>query len=233
MIFVISNPRLRRLLRILIPFVLMPAVIILGVCIFPDKSYAWVSIAVAVLAVVLFCAGFEKKLTGTRRLVIIAVMTALSILGRFVFAVIPGFKPITAMLVITAIWLGGESGFLVGALTALISNFYFGQGPWTPFQMLAFGLIGIFAGLLSGPLKKSRPALALYGIFAGIMYSCLMDVWTVLWYDNSFHWDMYGAAIVTAVPYIISYAVSNVIFLLLLGRPFGEKLERIKIKYGV
>jgi len=233
MIFVISNPTLRKALRLLIPFILIPAVLILGVSIFPDKSYAWVSFTITILAIILFCAGFEKKITGTRRLVIIAVMTSLSILGRFVFAAVPGFKPITAMVVITAIWLGGESGFLVGALTALISNFYFGQGPWTPFQMLSFGLIGIFAGLLSKPLKKSRIALAVYGVFTGVMYSCLMDVWTVLWYDNSFHWDMYGAAIITAIPYIISYAVSNVVFLLLLGRPFGEKLERIKIKYGV
>ena len=233
MIFVIENERLRQLLRRLIPFVLMPLVIAAGFLLFPAKSYAVTTVLVTVLALVLFCAGFEKKITGTRRMVIIAVMTALSVLGRFLFSAIPGFKPITAMVVITAIWLGGESGFLVGALTALISNFYFGQGPWTPLQMLSFGLIGLLAGFLSAPLKKSRVLLAVYGVFAGIMYSCLMDIWTVLWANNSFQWNMYGAAIVTAVPYMFSYALSNVVFLLLLGRPFGEKLARIKLKYGV
>jgi len=60
-----------------------------------------------------------------------------------------------------------------------------------------------------------------------------MDVWSVLWYENGFHPRLYLGALVTAAPYMFSYAVSNVIFLLLLGRPFGEKLERIKIKYGV
>ena len=233
MIFVIRNPRLRRFLRAALPFVLIPAVVALGVYVFDEKSYGFISLVVVILAMVLFCAGFEKRTVGTRRIIVIAVMTALSILGRFVFAPIPGFKPITAMIVITAIWLGGESGFLVGVLTVVISNFYFGLGPWTPFQMFAFGMIGLIAGFLAEPLKKSRVALALYGVFAGVAFSCIMDVWSVLWYENGFHPQLYWGALLTAVPYMFSYAVSNVIFLLLLGRPFGEKLERIKIKYGV
>ena len=233
MIFVIKNPRLRRFLRAALPFVLIPAVVALGVYVFDEKSYAFICLAVVICAMVLFCAGFEKRTVGTRRIIVIAVMTALSILGRFVFAPIPGFKPITAMIVITAIWLGGESGFLVGVLTVVISNFYFGQGPWTPFQMLGWGLIGLLAGYLHKPLKQSRVALSIYGVFAGLVYSLLMDVWSVLWYNSSFSWALYWASLLTAIPYTVSYAVSNVIFLLFMGRPFGEKLERVKIKYGV
>lgn len=233
MIFVIKNEKLRRVLRLVLPWVVIPGVIALGIFAFGEKRYAFISLAIVVLAIVLFCAGFEKRTIGTRRLIVIAVMTALSVVGRFLFAPIPGFKPITAMVVITAVYLGGESGFLVGALSAVISNFYFGQGPWTPFQMFAWGMIGLIAGLIQTPLKKSRLALSIYGIFAGLAYSCVMDIWTVLWYDNAFHWELYSAALVTALPFMASYAVSNVVFLLLLGRPFGEKLERIKIKYGV
>ena len=233
MSFVIRNEKLRKLLKFLIPFVLVPGVVAVGIFAFDEKRYAFISMAVTILAIVLFCAGFEKRTVGTRRLIIIAVMTALSVVGRFLFAPIPGFKPITAMVVITAIYLGGECGFLVGALTAVISNFYFGQGPWTPFQMFAWGMIGLIAGFLSKPLKKSRLALALYGVFAGAAYSCVMDIWTVVWADNSFNPSLYLAALGTAVPFILSYALSNVVFLLLLGRPFGEKLERIKLKYGV
>jgi len=230
---VIHSERVRTLLHWVIPFLLIPAVVAAGALLVKNGSYALTSVLVCMLSLVLFYTGFERKTVGSRRMVIIAVMTALSVLGRFVFAAIPGFKPITAMVVITAIWLGGESGFLVGSLTALISNFYFGQGPWTPFQMLSFGLIGIFAGFLAKPLKQSRLLLALYGIFAGIFYSCVMDIWTVLWYDEGFQWQLYLAAITTAVPYMISYAASNVIFLLLLGRPFGKKMERVRLKYGV
>lgn len=233
MILVIKNPALRRFLKIALPFVLMPAAIVLGSLVFDAKKYAWTILVLTVFSLLLFYAGFEKRTVGTRRMIIIAVMTALSVAGRFVFAVIPGFKPITAIVIITAIWLGGESGFLVGSLSAVISNFYFGQGPWTPFQMLTWGLIGLLAGYLHRPLKTSRVALSVYGVFAGLVYSLLMDVWSVLWYNSSFSWALYWASLLTAIPYTVSYAVSNVIFLLFMGRPFGEKLERVKIKYGV
>lgn len=223
----------KKILKIIIPYVLIPAVILAGVFVFREKAYAWISLAVAILSVGLFYTTFERKKEKARKIVVIAVMTTLSVVGRFVFAAIPGFKPITAIVVITAVWLGGESGFLVGSLSALISNFYFGQGPWTPFQMLAWGLIGLFAGYLSAPLKKSRLLLSLYGIFAGVAFSLIMDVWTVLWYQGGFSIRLYAAALLTALPYTVSYAVSNVVFLLLLGEPFGRKLERVKIKYGV
>ena len=229
----IKDPKLRKVLRIVVPFILIPLTVWLGVFVFGEKQYAWISIACVILALLLFYASFDKRIVGTRRLVIIAVMTALSVVGRSVFALIPMFKPITAIVVITAIWIGPESGFLVGSLSAVISNFQFGQGPWTPFQMFAWGMIGLLAGYLSKPLKKSRAALAVYGALAGVAYSFIMDIWTVLWYGEGFSWELYLAALATAVPYTVGYAVSNVVFLLVLGRPFGEKLERVKLKYGV
>lgn len=199
------------------------------------KQYALSSILIITAILVVFYARFEKKKVRTRRMVIIAVMTALSVIGRFVFSAIPAFKPISAIVVITAIWLGPECGFMVGSLSALISNMYFGQGPWTPFQMIAWGLIGVIAGLpfLSKLLKRSRLALSIYGIISGAAFSCIMDVWTVIWYNGEFSWSLLAAAIISAAPFIISYAVSNVIFLLTLGKPFGEKLERVIIKYGI
>ncbi len=225
--------RTRRLLRWGIPLVLMPLLVVIGGWLLGDRFYAWGILGMVILTQLLFLAGFEQKTVGSRRLVIAAVMTALSVLGRILFAPIPGFKPITAIVVITAIWLGGETGFLVGSLSALISNFFSGQGPWTPFQMFAWGMLGLIAGLFSARLRKSRVALAAYGIFAGVAYSLFMDIWTVLWYNGGINWEMYLAAVVTALPYMASYAASNVVFLLLLGKPFGEKLERIRIKYRV
>ena len=226
---VIKNARLRSVLKTIIPFVLIPAAVIFGALVFREKIYIYVSIAVAVLSFLLFVSGFERKKTGTRRLIIIAVMVALSALGRF----FPFFKPVTAFTVITAVWLGGESGFLVGSLSAIISNFWFGQGPWTPFQMLAWGMIGLFAGFLAPILKKNRLCITLYGLVSGVVYSMIMDVWTVLWYNGTPEFSLYVSAIVTALPYTVLYAVSNVIFLWLFAKPFGDKLERVKIKYGV
>ena len=231
-ILLIRNTRLRRILGILIPFVIIPAIVLFFSFGPGRKHYALSSLLITLAAIVVFSCGFERRKTGTRRLVIVAVMTAISVIGRFIFTAIPAFKPITAVVVITSIYLGGEAGFLTGALSALISNFYFGQGPWTPFQMLSWGLIGLLAGVLSAPLKKSRIALSLYGIFAGAVYSFIMDIWSVVWYNGSFSMTLYTAALATALPHTIIYAVSNVIFLNLVSRPFGEKLDRIKIKYG-
>ena len=121
----IKNKKIRDILRFLIPLVLIPVTVWMGATVFDEKRHIFVSLFVAILTLCLFIAGIEKKIVGTRRMVIVAVMTALSIAGRF----IPFFKPITAITMITAMYLGAESGFTVGAFSALISNFYFGQGP--------------------------------------------------------------------------------------------------------
>jgi energy-coupling factor transport system substrate-specific component len=226
---VIKNETLRNILKYLIPFVLIPASVALGFVIFNDKRFAFVTLAVVILAFILFIAGFESKKTGSRRLVLAAVFVALSVAGRF----IPFFKPVTAITILAAIYLGGETGFLVGSLSAVLSNFYFGQGPWTPFQMFAWGMIGLIAGLLHRPLVKSRILLIVYGLLSGILFSFIMDIWTVLWYNGTFDISYYLSAITAAIPYTILYSVSNVLFLLLFAKPFGEKLSRVKIKYGV
>lgn len=225
---VIRNKTLRAVIRTTVPFVLIPACVLVGVFLFDEKRYALVSLLIALLSLLLFAAGFERKKTGTRRLVIVSVMVALSVAGRF----LPLFKPVTALTVLTGVYLGPEAGFLTGSLAAAISNFYFGQGPWTPFQMFALGLIGFCAGLMPALLKR-RPFLVLYGVISGIAYSFIMDVWTVLWYNGSLNFGLYLTALSTAVPYTVLYAVSNAVFLWAFAKPFGEKLERIRLKYGV
>ncbi len=226
---VIKNRSVRNALRFSLPLLFIPAVVLLGATVFEAKKYIFVSLCVAVLSILLFIAGFEKKEIGTRRMVLVAVMIALSVVGRF----IPFFKPVTALTVISAIYLGGEAGFAVGAFSALLSNFYFGHGPWTPFQMLAWGLIGLAAGALARPLKKSRMLLLIFGVVSGLLFSLVMDVWTVLWYNNGFETGLYLSAMIGALGHTALYAISNFLFLLLLAKPIGEKLERIKIKYGV
>ncbi|MBO4509828.1 MAG: ECF transporter S component, partial [Lachnospiraceae bacterium] len=83
------------------------------------------------------------------------------------------------------------------------------------------------------PLKKNKVLLLTYGVLSGIAFSFIMDVWTVLWYSAGFDFELYKASIIAAIPHTILYAVSNFVFLLILAKPFGDKLERIKIKYGV
>ncbi len=226
---VIRNKQIRDVLRIVLPFIVMPGLVLLSALVFSGKQHLIVSIGMACMALIFFLTGFEKRKTGGRRMVIVSVMTALCIVGRF----IPLFKPITALTIITAMYLGGEAGFLTGALSAALSNFYFGQGPWTPFQMLAWGFIGLIAGWMANPLKKHRVLLLIFGVVAGAAYSLVMDVWNVLWYGGGFDWTLYAASAATALPHTILYAVSNFAFLFFLAKPFGEKMARVKVKYGV
>ena len=212
---------------------IIPAVVAAGAWLFEDKQYAWISLCVAVMSCVPFFLHFERNETDVKRLILIAVMVALSVIGRILFAMVPGFKPVTAMVVITAMYFGGEAGFMTGALSAVISNFYFGQGPWTPFQMFSWGIIGLIAGLIASLLRRSRIALGVYGIFSGVLFSFLMDIWTVLWADGYFNFPRYFAAIASAASFTAVYAVSNVIFLLLFAKPIGKILDRIKVKYAL
>lgn len=223
----------KKILTYVVLCILIPAVVIGGAILFEDRQYAWISLCVAILSCIPFFLRFERREADTKRLILIACMTALSVLGRIVFAPVPAFKPVTAMVVITAMYFGCEAGFLTGSLSAVISNFYFGQGPWTPFQMFSWGIVGLLAGLIAEPLKKSRLALALYGIASGVLYSFLMDIWTVLWENGSFQFSRYLAALVSAIPFTVVYAVSNVVFLLLFARPIGKILERLKAKYAL
>ena len=226
---VIRSARVRSTLRWALPLIAIPALVALGALASPERTYMLIALGVAALSLLLFCAGFERRQTGSRRMVLTAVMIALCIVGRF----IPFFKPVAALTILTAMYLGAEAGFLTGAMAAALSNFFFGQGPWTPFQMLAWGLIGLVAGHLAPALKRRRWALLLCGLLSALLYSLVMDVWTVLWYEGSLDWGLYAAAMLTALPHTLLYALSNVIFLALLAKPIGSKLARVRVKYGL
>lgn len=216
-------------IRVLLPILLIPCAILIGELALGARRHLFISIIVTFLSIAVFFGGFQTDDHKARRSVILAIMIALCVIGRL----LPIFKPVAALVVISAVYLGAEAGFTVGALSALISNFIFGQGPWTPFQMLACGIIGLAAGLLAKTLQKSKIALLIYGVGAGIAYSLIVDVWTVLAANGTFSIELYGAAIVTASWSTLIYAISNVLFLWVMAKPFKEKLGRIKIKYGI
>lgn len=224
---------MKKVLTVLLLAVLIPALVLFGALVFRERFYAWLALVIAVISCIPLFYAFERRDSTAKELMVLAVLIALSVIGRVVFAAVPGFKPVTAITIIVALSFGGEAGFVVGSLSAAVSNFYFGHGPWTPFQMFAWGIIGLLAGLLSKPLKKNCVLLCIFGALAGILYSVTMDVWTVLWAEGAFVLSGYVAAITAALPLTVIYAVSNVVFLLLLAGPVGKKLERIKKKDGL
>ena len=177
---------------------------------------------------------YEKRKPQTRESVVLAVMIALTAASRMLFAITPGFKPVSAMVIICGMAFGRESGFLCGSLSAVVSNFFFGQGPWTPFQMLAWGMIGWIAGLLNQRkwIEKSKILLSFFGIISGILYSFVMDIWTLLAAGDGFQLMRYIAVLGTSIPTTMEYCISNVIFLWILTPDFVKKLNRVKYKYG-
>lgn len=224
---------MKRCIRLAVLTVLVPAVVIAGAVLFSHRSYAWVSLCTALFICVPFFWRFERRRVPAAELVLVAVLVALAVAGRCLFAALPSVKPVAAIVIIAGMVLGAEDGFMVGAMTALLSNFYFGQGMWTPFQMLAWGIIGLLAGLLSRPLRRYPIVLAVYGAFAGVLFSAIMDVWTVLFAGHGFELTRYGAAMLSSAQATVTYVLSNVVFVLPLSYPLGRVLERAKRKYGL
>lgn len=199
------------------------AVIVLGVRLFSDRRYTLVSMMIAFLACFFFYLTYERKEGSIRRMVMIAVMTTITVISRLIFGAVPGFKPMSSIIILTGIFMGPECGFLVGSLSALTSNIFFGQGPWTPFQMLTWGIIGFLSGLPGlRKVLRNRIPLLLWGMLMGMLYSGIMDIWTVLDLTGMWSWKRYLMALSTAVPYIIAYMSSNVVFLMIGLKPLGE-----------
>ncbi|MGX7192245.1 ECF transporter S component [Enterococcus moraviensis] len=207
----------------------------LAILLFEVGQYQVISMLMVIVACIPIYYRYERKKLNIKELVLIAILTTTAVLGRFLFYMIPAITPMTAIIIISGICMGAEIGFLVGSLSAVTSNMLFGQGPWTPFQMFSWGLIGLIAGLpwIRRVLSKNYWFLVLYGILAGIFFSFFMDVWTVLSIDRYFSWTRYVALLVTALPYTISYCFANAFFSCLLLRAIQTRLQRILIKYDI
>ena len=120
-----------------------------------------------------------------REIVLLAVMTAFAVAGRVAFYWAPQFKPVCAIVILTAAAFNAEAGFITGAAAGLISNMFFGQGPWTPWQMFGFGLVGFFAGVLFGGREVKTVPLLIYGFFSVlIIYGVLLDTGSLFMYSQ-------------------------------------------------
>src|SRR5665648_760076 len=161
--------RLRTVLTWIAVSVATLGTIVGGMIFLDDRKYYFISLLMIAYAIVPFFVRFEKRKPQSREIVIIAVMLAIAVAGRAAFFLVPQFKPVVAIVIISGICLGKEAGFLIGAMTGFVSNFIFGQGPWTPWQMFCFGIIGFIAGLLfektlvTKTPRKRQIVLCIYG----------------------------------------------------------------------
>ncbi|MDO4486761.1 MAG: ECF transporter S component [Bacillota bacterium] len=216
--------------------VLAAATIYVGFYVFDNKQYVTVCLLLIVYAIIPFFVGFERRRPKAREIVILAVLIAVATVGRAAFFMIPNFKPVLAIVIISGVALGKESGFLVGAMSAFVSNFLFGQGPWTPWQMIAMAVVGYLAGLIFHRFSGSfnRPALVVFGAIAAfVIYGLIVDLWTILVMTPDPTLETAVMVYSAALYFNLIHAAATVIFLLLLAKPMIGKLERVKVKYGM
>lgn len=215
---------------------IVPALLYLSVRIFHGKKYMISSLIVVFAAMLPFFMVFEGRKPKAREIMVIAVLAALGVSGRAAFFMVPSFKPVAAFVILTGISFGGEAGFLVGCLIMLISNMFMGQGPWTPWQMFSFGIIGFFAGILykKGILKARKADLCIYGFLSVVLiYGGIMNPASILMAYGHITKESLLAFYISGLPVDLVHAASTVVFLCIMSRPLLTKLERIKAKYGL
>lgn len=216
--------------------ILMPLTILFGVYFMEDRKYYFISFLLIFYAMIPFFMIFENRRPQAREIIIIAVLTAIAVAGRAAFIMLPYFDPIIAVVIISGVCFGAESGFLVGAMTAVVSNFFFGQGPWTPWQMFTFGLIGFMAGVFfkRGILKKKRLSLCIFGFICALfIFGGIMDICALLMFTPNITFPSLIAMYITGIPVNLVRGLAAIFFLYFISQPLIEKLERIKLKYGI
>ncbi|QNF30844.1 ECF transporter S component [Metabacillus sp. KUDC1714] len=186
------------------------------------------------LTFVPFIIRFERRKVAGRELVILAVLAAIAAVSRVPFASIPSVQPTTFVIIVTGIAFGAESGFVVGALAALVSNLFLGQGPWTPWQMYAWGMIGLVAGFLRNTwlIKKSFGRI-IFGFFSGILFGWVMNLWYFVSLGDQVKFAEIIAYYGASMYFDLAHALSNVFFLIVFANSWIKILQRFRKKYGL
>ena len=213
---------------------LIPLTLFLGTKL-TGRGYYITGTLIIVELMIPFFMAFEGRKPQARELVVIAVMCALAIAGRVVIP-IPNFKAAFAIIMLSGIAFGPEAGFMVGAISAFASNFFYGQGAYTPWQMMAYGAGGMLAGFLfaKGRLPQKPWVMAVFGFFATILWvGPLLDCSHIFLMLSVINRDSILAALLSGFPVNLSQAICTVLIMLLFGRPLLDKLDRVKTKYGM
>ena len=222
------------IVTLIIFFLLIPATLFLGTMI-PGRSYYITSTLMILELMVPFFMAFEGRKPQARELVVIAVMCAIAIVARTAIP-IPHFKAIFAVIMLSGIAFGPEAGFMVGAISAFASNFFYGQGAYTPWQMMAYGAGGMLAGFCfaKGRLPQKPWVMAVFGFFATILWvGPLLDCSHIFLMLSVINRDSILAALLSGFPVNLSQAICTVLIMLLFGRALLDKLDRVKTKYGM
>jgi energy-coupling factor transport system substrate-specific component len=199
------------------------------------NRFFWPVVSLAMLALLaLLFYWFERRRPSAERLVMLASLSAVSAAGRGLFVAIPSVQPSSFIIIMAGITMGKETGFMTGALTALLSGLWLGIGPWTPWQMLAWGLMGGMAGMLRKPLMGFKPLRIGYGLVWGFLFGWIMNFWMLMSVESAEPGWRYLLMIYTA-SFLFDgmHAVFNGLLIWLGGDGFIKALHRLALKYGL
>ncbi len=218
---------------------LIPATLFLGTKLSGQMYYLTGTLVILEIMVPFFL-RFESRKPQARELALLAVMCALSVAARVVFQ-FPNFKPMMGIVMITGMAFGAEAGFLTGAVSAFASNFFFSQGPWTPWQMMAYGAGGFLAGLVfyrglpfPGKTWLRNAALGLFGFFSVLLLvGPLLDCSTLFTTGSKITWRYTLLVFTVGLRHNVPHGIATALTLALLSKPLLQKLTRIRRKYGI
>ena len=213
---------------------LIPLTLFLGTKL-SGRGYYITGTMIIIELMIPFFMAFEGRKPQARELVVIAVMCALAIAGRVVIP-IPNFKAAFAIIMLAGIAFGPEAGFMVGAITAFASNFFYGQGPFTPWQMFGYGAGGMLAGFVFQPkwLPRKNWVMAAFGFLTVLLWvGPLLDCSSIFLVLPKITWPAVIATFVSGFYVNVSQAICTALIMFLLGNALLEKLDRIKMKYGM
>lgn len=218
------------------PLTIVVIMVMLTVSTIPENplyniNWSLFSAVIIGLAILAMFTRFEKSGTNTKEIVLIATMACLAAISRIPFAAIMSFQPTTFIVMITGYVFGAQTGFIVGAVAALVSNFFLGQGPWTPWQMFCWGMCGVAAGVLAGKSKDFHLIkFAVLGGLCGYLFGWTMNIWHWVCFVYPLDMKTFIATYIASIPFDTLHAVGNILFAVFFGKPFYNILIRFKKK---
>lgn len=213
---------------------IIAVIVLLAAVLWFEEYYLPLSFLIIGLAIIPFFIRFERKRLRTEEILLVAMLGAIAAVSRVPFAPLPSVQPTSFVIIMAALAFGAETGFLVGSIAAVVSNIFLGQGPWTPWQMFCWGMIGFTAGLLKDTLWMKRMwGRNLFGFLWGFLFGWIMNLWFLIGFYDSLSWPVFVSAYIASFYFDLAHALSNVFFLTLFSGVWMRILTRVKSKYGL
>jgi energy-coupling factor transport system substrate-specific component len=194
-------------------------------------NYGLVSVIILICIIIYFVIAYERSEKSIKEIVLISTMAAIAGGARIPFAAIPNVQPTTFLVIVSGFVFGPSFGFTVGVIATLVSNSFLGHGPWSPWQMLAWGLAGFTSGLFSGnKLFENRLVLALFAFLWGFLFDYIMNLWHWLFFVYPLNIKTFIAVYLASFYFDLLHAIGNFLFAYFFGKDLIFLLSRFKEK---